>query len=110
VTVKAYVDPDSPLAIASRGLRLVFPGREREPFRASIRKRFTKKACGTELFVQVYEHLHDQIGPPEHLPPRVRLALIRLAVRLVSRGPADSCRCDRCEKSRERVRVYEEDA
>lgn len=98
--VKAYIDPGSPMAIARRGIGIVFPGSDRMHFRKQMIARLPTNGCGAWLFVAIYRDIEQLIGPPEHLPPRMRLALIRLSVRLVSRGREDRCMCSQCKEWR----------
>jgi hypothetical protein len=82
--------------LAHRGLRVVFPGAAYANLRRKLKGALVPRACGKRTFEILYEGAETALGPPEALPRREKLAFLRLAIRLVSRGPREFCECRTC--------------
>lgn len=87
--------------IAAVGLRTVFKGPNYAHVRRVLRRSLHERECGKSNFERLHCAICERLGSPEYLPPRERLALMRLAIRLVSRGPRRSCPCKACRKWRQ---------
>jgi len=93
--------PDEDVAaIAASGLRIVFRGPQYAHIRRVLRRSLHNRECGKANFERLYCAIEERMGSPAALPPRERLALMRLAIRLVSRGPRRCCPCRACRSSR----------
>lgn len=93
-------ESDTVEVMGRKGLVIAFPGHRWRPLRKRISAEFRRNMCGQAVFSAIYDGLCAAGYEPRELGARPRLALIRLAVRLVGEGPADRCMCARCKRVR----------